>query len=299
MLQSFAKILVCSFCGLLTPWALSAVNVLPSEKAQLDQGVFPERLKEELRIVEFDATTEYQVQEYLLGLQRSKIPRLNHKKITYLIADLKDENAFAFTGENLNWVVFSRPLLKKFRFEDELMWALSHELYHVLIDAKGRNTKAEEGLADHFAFRQAHESGYDLRTIDAFIREFFKEYFKRHGKAGSKQDFSILMDPHLKPENRIDVLQKMMGSFELAEGGLQTSPRPIDAGFTAAITSHMHIGFMAQRPELPNALPIDRLIDGLRYIKPYYGQRTNDFVNELRGFAHPKYIYMLAAKIQI
>jgi len=202
-------------------------------------------LKEIMSVVPPESSEGRQFQEFMESLLLRLFPKLDLKKrpIQFVIVDEDDINAFCGPPFKPTLMGFSKGLLEKVNYVEDLAGILGHEFTHKRFsDAYGikhKNTKLEELTADLWPLSLLYEAGLDPRQYVSFVT---KVIFNRDSLSFS---FRKLFDVHPLHETRIRALEDSLAALDQWKGGLDDlTPEVFPKSFADTAKAASHISFI-------------------------------------------------------
>ena len=236
-----------------------APRTIPYGKLKRKKGkksiiqITPEEFAELSRAVSSETPSGQYFQNWMEELIRKIFPKidLQRKPIQFIIIDESESNAFFTPILKFPIIGFSKGLLLKARYVEDLAGILGHEFTHQKFsDSYGRehrNTKLEELAADVWPLVLLTEAGLDPRQYVEFIRGNFLESNK------NADIFQLIVDAHPEIHNRLRALEDGLAVVDKKYGGLEDrSPLPLTDEFKTMVTQGIHLSYIDLRLKVIN-----------------------------------------------
>ncbi len=201
-------------------------------------------LLETLRIVPQQSPEGVQFQAFMEELIVRLFPKidLQEQPIDFVIIDEKEVNAFCGTSFQPTLVGFTRGLLSKVKYVEDIAGILGHEFTHkrfaVAYGIQHLNTKLEELAADLWPLVLIYDAGLDPRQ---YVNYANSTVFRQE----TKWSWGDVFDVHPMSNNRARSLEDSLAILDKAKGGFRNlSPAALPDEFFKMVDAAHHISFI-------------------------------------------------------
>jgi len=201
----------------------------------------PANLMEIKRVVPPESTEGIEFQTFMEGLLKKLFPKARLNPFRFIITDESELNAFFLVGHAPPVLGFSRGLLLRSKYIEDILGILGHEFTHkkfVDIYGEHHNSKLEELAADAWPLLLLADAGLDPRE--------YVEFTKNNILIDKHESYlNIVVDVHPTAVNRIRVLEDGLAVLDKKRGGFaHLTPTPLTTEFFKSVENSKHYSFI-------------------------------------------------------
>lgn len=199
----------------------------------------------------------------------------------YVSDDDKTANAYVISGFEKPILVLTKGLLRIFENEDQMVYIIGHELWHIHLKDKlwkGKNSVGEELFSDIWLLEEMVRCGHDPRQALTIMKKIEKQPEIKVLPTGILEE---LLDVHGAFKNRLSLLEQTLAGLKNKHGILPEIHNKIK--FNEISTRHIsHFEKYIKTYETVHET-LQALIDYVPALQKGYTAREKDVINYIKS----------------